>query len=62
LPQSACPASASRSPEPAKFVLGAMKGMLSRQDELALLDAVEGPLPDEIVAAFHGGPLETPDQ
>jgi prevent-host-death family protein len=48
--------------EPAKFVLGAMKGMLSPEDELALLDAVERPLPDEILAAFHGGPLETPDQ
>src|SRR5215470_5555168 len=42
--------------EPAKFVLGAMKGMLSPEDEVALLDAVERPLPDEILAVFNGGP------
>jgi len=48
--------------EPEKFVFGAMKGLLSKADEQALLDAIEAPLPDEILAAFHVSPLEAPDE
>jgi prevent-host-death family protein len=48
--------------EPKKFVFGAMKGLLSKADEQALLDAIEAPLPDEILAAFHVSPLEAPDE
>jgi len=45
-----------------KFVFGTLKGLLSRQDEQALTDAIEAPLPDEAVATFHVGLLETPDK
>jgi prevent-host-death family protein len=48
--------------EPEKFIFGAMKGLLSQADEQALLDAIEAPLPDEILAAFHVSPLEAPDE
>jgi prevent-host-death family protein len=47
--------------EPAKFIFGAMKGLLSPEDERALLDAIEAPLSDEIFAAFSVSPLEAPD-
>jgi prevent-host-death family protein len=48
--------------EPKKFVFGAMKGLLGKADERALLDAIEAPLPDEILAAFHVSPLKAPDE
>ena len=48
--------------EPETFIFGAMKGLLSKADEQALLDAIEAPLPDEILAAFHVSPLEAPDE
>ena len=48
--------------EPEKFVFGTLKGLLSQQDEQALIDAIEAPLPDEIVATFHISPLEVPDK
>jgi prevent-host-death family protein len=48
--------------EPAKFVFGTMRGLLSPGDERTLLDAIEAPLSDEAVAAFHGGPLEEPER
>jgi len=46
---------------PEKFVFGALKGLLSQEDEQALLDAIEAPLPDEVLAGFHLGPLEAPE-
>ncbi|SRR6266568_4003100 len=48
--------------EPEKFVFGTMRGLLNREDEQALLDAIEEPLPDEILAAFQLSPLEAPDK
>jgi hypothetical protein len=30
-----------------------MKGLLDQREEHALLDAIEAPLPDDILAAFH---------
>jgi hypothetical protein len=32
-----------------------MKGLLSPEDEKALLDAIEAPLPDDVLASFHVG-------
>jgi prevent-host-death family protein len=46
--------------EPKKFVFGTLKGLLSPGDEQALLDAIEAPLPDEVLASFHIGRLEAP--
>jgi len=45
---------------PKKFVFGTMKGLLSPEDEKALLAAVEAPLPDDVLASFHIGRLESP--
>lgn len=45
-----------------KFVFGTLKGLLSGRDEQTLTDAIEAPLPDEVVAAFHISPLEAPDK
>ena len=45
--------------EPKKFIFGTMKGLLSPEDQKALLDAVEAPLPDEVLASFHISKLET---
>ena len=45
--------------EPKKIVFGTMKGLLSPEDEEALLDAIEAPLPDDVLASFHLGRLET---
>jgi prevent-host-death family protein len=47
--------------EPKKIVFGTMKGMLSPEDEKALLDAIEAPLPDDVLASFHLGRLEAPE-
>jgi hypothetical protein len=44
--------------EPKKFVFGTMKGMLSPEDEQALLDAIEAPLPDDVLASFYASRLE----
>jgi len=44
------------------FVFGTMKGLLNQEDEDALLKAIEAPLPDEILAAFHLSALEAPDK
>ncbi len=44
--------------EPRKFVFGTMKGMLSPEDEQALLDAIEAPLPDDVLASFYASRLE----
>ncbi len=46
--------------EPRKIVFGTMKGMLSPEDEKALLDAIEAPLPDDVLASFYSGSLEAP--
>jgi prevent-host-death family protein len=46
--------------EPKKFVFGTMKGMLSPADEKALLDTIEAPLPDDVLATFCAGKLEAP--
>ena len=46
---------------PEKFVFGTLKGLLSPADEQALLDAVEAPLPDHVLAGFHASPLEAPE-
>jgi len=35
-----------------------MKGMLSPKDEKAFLDAIEAPLPDDVLATFYTGKLE----
>jgi hypothetical protein len=45
-----------------KFVFGTMKGLLNAEDEQALLAAIEAPLPDEILAAFHLSALAAPDE
>lgn len=45
---------------PNKFVFGTLKGLLSPADEQALSAAIEAPLPDEAVAAFHISPLAIP--
>jgi len=42
--------------EPKKIVFGTMKGLLSPEDEKVLLDAIEAPLPDDVLASFHVGP------
>jgi hypothetical protein len=47
--------------EPKKIVFGTMKGLLSPGDEQALLDAIEAPLPDDVLASFHVGRLEAPE-
>src|SRR5260370_41321889 len=47
--------------EPRKLVFGPMKGLLSPEDEQALLDAIEAPLPDDVLASFHVGRLEAPE-
>src|SRR5215470_20176621 len=44
--------------EPRKFVFGTMKGLLSPEDEQALLDAIEAPLPDDVLASFYASRLE----
>jgi prevent-host-death family protein len=44
--------------QPRKFVFGTMKGMLSPEDEQALLDAIEAPLPDDVLASFYAKRLE----
>jgi prevent-host-death family protein len=46
--------------EPKKVVFGTLKGLLSPEDEQALLDAIEAPLPDDVLASFHIGRLEAP--
>jgi prevent-host-death family protein len=46
--------------EPKKFVFGTMKGLLSPEDEKALIDAIEAPLPDDVLASFHISRLEEP--
>ena len=43
---------------PRKFVFGTMKGMLSPEDEQALLDAIEAPLPDDVLASFYAKRLD----
>src|SRR5437016_11433096 len=45
--------------EPKKIVFGTMKGLLSPEEEQALLDAIEAPLPDDVLASFYIGRLET---
>ena len=45
--------------EPKKVVFGTMKGLLSPEDEKALLDAIEAPLPDDVLASFYDGQLES---
>jgi prevent-host-death family protein len=47
---------------PRRSIIGAWKGLFSPEDERALLKAVEEPLPDEVLAAFYGSPLEAPDK
>jgi prevent-host-death family protein len=44
--------------EPRKFVFGTLKGLLSPEDEQALLDAIEAPLPDDVLASFYASRLE----
>jgi len=44
-----------------KFVFGTLKDLVRRQDEQILADAIEAPLSDEAIAAFHAGRLEAPD-
>jgi prevent-host-death family protein len=44
--------------EPKKVIFGTMKGMLSPEDEKALLDAIEAPLPDDVLASFYASRLE----
>lgn len=46
--------------ESRKIVFGTMKGMLSPEDEKALLEAIEAPLPDDVLASFYDGPLGAP--
>jgi prevent-host-death family protein len=48
--------------EAEKFVFGTLKGLLSRRDEQTLTDAIQAPLSEEAVAAFHVSPLEAPDK
>ena len=38
-----------------------MKGLLSPEDEKALLDAIEAPLPDDVLASFHIGRRGAPE-
>jgi prevent-host-death family protein len=45
-----------------KFVFSTLRGLLSRRDEQTLTEAIEAPLPDEVVAAFRIGPLGAPDK
>jgi prevent-host-death family protein len=47
--------------EPKKIIFGTMKGMLSPEDEKALLDAIEAPLPDDVLASFYAKKLEAPE-
>jgi prevent-host-death family protein len=47
--------------EPKKFIFGTMKGLLSPEDEKALLDAIEAPLPDDVLASFYNSKLEVPE-
>ncbi len=44
--------------QPKKLVFGTMKGLLSPEDEKALLDAIEAPLSDEVLATFYARQLE----
>ena len=44
--------------KPKKFIFGTMKGLLSPEDEKALLDAIAEPLPDDVLASFYIGGLE----
>jgi prevent-host-death family protein len=46
--------------EPRKFIFGTMKGMLSPEDQKALLDAIEAPLPDDVLASFQISRLKAP--
>jgi hypothetical protein len=48
--------------KPKKIVFGTMKGLLSPEDEQALLDAIDAPLPDDILATFYDSPLEGPSE
>jgi prevent-host-death family protein len=41
--------------EQKKIVFGTMKGLLNPEEEKALLDAIEAPLPDDVLASFHVG-------
>jgi prevent-host-death family protein len=43
--------------EQKKIVFGTMKGLLNPEEEKALLDAIEAPLPDDVLASFHVGGL-----
>jgi len=45
-----------------KFVFGTMKGLLSPQDEQALFEIIERPLPDDVLASFYLGALEPPHE
>jgi prevent-host-death family protein len=47
--------------EPKKIIFGTMKGLLSPEDEEALLKAIEAPLPDDVLASFYAGRLEGPE-
>jgi prevent-host-death family protein len=47
--------------EPEKFIFGTLKGFLSPADEQALLDAIEAPLPDDTLAAFHSSRIKAPE-
>ena len=47
--------------EPKKIVFGTMKGLLSPEDEEALLRVIEAPLPDDVLASFYANPLEGPE-
>lgn len=47
--------------EPRKIVFGTMKGMLGPEDEKALLDAIEAPLPDDVLESFYSGRLQGPE-
>ncbi len=49
-------------PKSEKVIFGTMKGLLSPEDEQALLEAIEAPLPDDILAAFYDSPLEGPSE
>jgi prevent-host-death family protein len=46
---------------PKKIIFGTMKGMLSPEDEKALLDAIAAPLPDDVLASFYAKKLEAPE-
>jgi prevent-host-death family protein len=47
--------------EPKKIVFGTMKGLLSPEEEEALLKAIEAPLPDDVLASFYAKRLEGPE-